>query len=265
MKTFLVVVIVAYILYILLIRPIVVAAKYGKDKTGSPLPEAIDDIALFELLREKGFAYPEMKNMYYNEGGQVVIEGKFTSHALTISEQRVYVDRGLRGNQQKKTLCILEAVSIGHYLTKFFNPKAPINAYKQYKSFKNKRKQPLMVVSALVILFIVFAAIGSRDTIVPQIKSNNISESYLSQYSSTETIGDTFAKFFGNPKWKSYEQGIQKYVDFQGSCTVNDQPATAVITFSVLGDQFQVESVKLNNDPLNPIEIENFFKTVYGS
>lgn len=96
------------------------------------------------------------------------------------------------------------------------------------------------------------------------IASNNISVSYLSQFSTEVTIGEAFNKFFGEPKWKSYNQGIQKYVDFQGKVIYNNEPAIAVITFSILGDNFKVESVKIDNEPLNDFEIDLFFETVFA-
>jgi hypothetical protein len=264
MNTFIVLALFGYVIYMLVIRSIVINAKYGKDNTGIPLPESFDPIKLLEFLRERGFSYPELKNIRYNESGQVIIEGKYASHALIIKDDTLYVDRGKKGGTRKQTNCILEAVVIGHYLSKFFNPNAPVDAYKQYTSFKKRRWQPIIIIALLCCAFLIPAVFMSGKELVPQITSDNISSSYLSEYSTKITIGDAFENFFGDPKWKSYEQGIQKYVDFQGGLTLDNQPATAVITFSVSGEKFKVDSVKVDNQKLNPLELESFFHTVYS-
>lgn len=255
-----------YILYIKAIRPIVINVKHKKDKHGIVLPESFDNITLMKYLQDKGFTYPEFKNMRHNELGQVVIEGKYSTHALEIKDNVLYVGRGEKGGDSKKANCILEAVIIGHYLSKLFNPNARVDAYKEFVTFKKRRKQPFIVSTLLIGIFIIAFAFMSKDELaplIPEMNSNSISSSYLTQYSSTVTVGTAFNDFFGDPKWKSYEQGIQKYVDFQGEVTLDNEPAVAVITFSLLGDSFKVESVKIDNDSLNPTEVESFFQTVY--
>lgn len=257
----------AYIVYIKAIRPIVIRAKYKTDNQGVPIPEGFTPLTLMEHLKEKGFAYPEMKNIRINEREQVVIEGKFSSHPIRIEESKLFVERGERGSENKQVNCILEAVQISNHLNKFFNPNAPLDAYVEFNQFRKRRKQPLLVSTILVVGMIIAFIAGGGDEIVKDagtgITSSNISSSYLPDYSSEITIGEAFNNFFGEPKWKSYEQGIQKYVDFQGRVTFNNEPATAVITFAILGEKFQVEAVKIDNQPLNAIEIDEFFKTVY--
>ncbi|MCI3922665.1 hypothetical protein MO973_20750 [Paenibacillus sp. TRM 82003] len=264
MNMFLILALFGYIIYILIIRPIIISAKYKELKVELPLNENLDHVTLLERLREKGFSYPELKNMRHNESGQVVIEGKYTSHPLEINGQMLYVGKGMKGDEQKKANCILEAAIIAHYLSKFFNPNAPVDAYKEYEKFRKRRKQPVLVTAGIFILFLIAFAFQAGEELTPQLQSNNISSSYLSQYSNTKTIGDTFEAFFGDPKWKSYEQGIQKYVDFQGTLTVDNEPAVSVITFSVSGEKFMVESVKIDNQVLNSLEVEAFFQTVYS-
>jgi len=263
MKVFLLLVLVGYVLYVLIVRPIVIVARFGKDKTGIRLPEGIDDsIQLMEALREKGFTYPELKNMRHNELGQVVIEGKYTSHALILENGSLFVDRGRKGRSRKQANCIMEAVVIGHYITKLFNPNAPVDAYKEYKSFARRRWQPVVITALLFLAYLIPAAFLVKDS--PQLNSHNISESYLSEYSSKTTVGKAFEKYFGQPKWKSYEQGIQKYVDFQGQFMLDNKPAIAVITFSISNEQFRLESIKVNNDELQPSDVKSFMQTVYS-
>lgn len=257
-----------YIIYIKAIRPILINKKYKKDKTGIELSESFDNITLLDYLNKKGFTYPELKNIRHNELGQVVIEGKYASHALEIKDNVLYVGRGEKGGDQKQAHCILEAVIIGHYLAKLFNPNAPVDAYKEFMTFKNRRKQPLIVSTIIIVFFASVIIYQSGDDIAllaPQHNSNNISSSYLNEYSTQKTVGEAFNAFFGEPKWKSYEQGIQEYVDFQGQLLLDDEPAIAVITFSIIGEEFKLESVKIDNDPLNAMDVESFFMTIYSN
>ncbi len=115
MRLIIVLALFGYVLYILLFRHLIIRKKYLKDKVGIPLPEGLDPITLSELLIAKNFNYPEMKNIRHNELGQVVIEGKNTSHALVIKDGILYIERGIKGLQGKQTKCITEAVIIGHY------------------------------------------------------------------------------------------------------------------------------------------------------
>ncbi|RAU91045.1 hypothetical protein [Paenibacillus sp. YN15] len=263
MNTFILLLAFAYIIYILIIKPVVVNAKYGKDKTGITIPDDLDPAELLSLLQQKGFTYPELKNMRHNENGNVVIEGKYTSHELVIQNNKLFVKRGKKGGLGKETNCILEAVVIGHYLDKLFNPAAPVDAYKQFVRFKRDRKKPVFILILIFCIFLIPAIFVTGKEVAPQLQSNRVSTSYLTDYSSKVTIGEAFDNFFNDPKWKTYEQGIQKYVDFQGEILFNNEPATAVITFSILNDTIKVESIKVDNEELNPLEHDSFFQTVY--
>ena len=73
-----------------------------------------------------------------------------------------------------------------------------------------------------------------------------VRNAYLSQYSTTVTVGDAFDNFFGSPKWKAYEEGTQERVDFQGNCTYSGEQVQVRIVFGIYGDTFQVDSVQIN-------------------
>lgn len=73
-----------------------------------------------------------------------------------------------------------------------------------------------------------------------------VRNAYLSQYSTTVTVGDAFDNFFGSPKWKAYEEGTQERVDFQGNCTYSGEQVQVRIVFGIYGDTFQVGSVQIN-------------------
>ena len=256
-----------YVVYIRGIRPWVIRKKFTEEKLVLEVNQVFDTISLHNELIQRNFTYPELKNIRINQHQQVIIEGKYSAHPITIKDNHLYVGRGERGGDQKATKCILEANIILNYLKKFFNPIAPIDPYEEFKKYKIRRKQPAFVTITVTIVFIIVLALNGGDQAVKDatagFSSSNISTSYLSQYSNKITVGEAFNNFFGDPKWKSYEQGIEKYVDFQGEITFDGEPATTTITFWLSNDQFIVERVKINNSELLPAEIEEFLQVVY--
>lgn len=267
MKTFLFLCLVGYIFYILIISKYIVLLKYRKDKDGFQLQDVVDQQDLYDNLKNGRFTYPDMKNMRFNEQGTVTIEGKYTSHPLTIENGRLYVGRGEKGDITKSSLCMLEAEVIKAYLIKHFNPNAPIDAYKNYKTLKAKRLKQILVTTGIFAAFIAVATFANNSeipkTVVAKINASNIDQSYLSEYSQTKTIGEAFNDFFANPKWKSYEQGVQKLVDFQGECFYDNEEVTITITFALFGDSFQIDNLKVNNKEMNPIQAKSIMEAVF--
>ena len=94
--------------------------------------------------------------------------------------------------------------------------------------------------------------------------ANNIKNSYLTQYSSTITIGEAFDEFFSSEKWKNYEEGTQEYVDFSGVCYYNDEKVTIVITFLINEDNFVIDSVTMDGRELYLIEEYALLDTIYS-
>lgn len=267
MLGFIVIAFLGYIVYIRGIRPSVIRRKFTEEKLKLEVEQAFDTLSLHNELIQRNFTFPEMKNLRINQHQQVVIEGKYSAHPITIKDRQLYVGRGERGGDQKATKCILEANIILNYLKKFFNPLAPVDPYEEFKKYKLRRKQPTFVTLIATVAFIIAIAMNGGDQAVKDatagLSSNNISTSYLSQYSSNITIGEAFNNFFGDPKWKSYDQGIEKYVDFQGKITFDNEPATATVTFWLSDEQFIVERIKINNSELLPVEIDEFLQVVY--
>lgn len=256
-----------YIIYIRGIRPGVINRKYTEEVLKLEVDQSYDTLSLHNELIQRNFTFPELKNIRINQQQQVVIEGKYSSHPITIKENALYIGRGERNRDEHSTKCILEANVIVGYLKKFFNPLAPVDPYKEYKSYRLSRKQPAFVTLAVTIVFITMLAFNADTLSVKEatagLSSNNISISYLSQYSTDITIGEAFNNFFGDPNWKAYDQGIEKYVDFQGKITFDGKPAVATVTFWMSDEQFIVERIKINNNELLPGEIDEFLQVVY--
>ncbi|MFR8410521.1 MAG: hypothetical protein ACLVB4_03715 [Butyricicoccus sp.] len=72
------------------------------------------------------------------------------------------------------------------------------------------------VTAIISVVLIIAAAAYSMAVLSPALDDTaKVRNAYLSQYSTTVTVGDAFDNFFGSPKWKAYEEGTQERVDFR--------------------------------------------------
>ena len=258
------IVVIGFVIYTIWLRPYFIREKHLEDIFGIVTPEHYTPEGLMQLLKDNNFSYPEMKNIRYDEYGRVVVEGKYTSHAIEIKGYKIFVDRGLKGGAQKNAKCIMEAVVIGHYLQKIIKPSAPVDAYKEFGKFKRTRNLPFIFSAALTIGIALAITIYSTNSLVEVYSSHNtISQSYFTDYSSNVTIGDAFDKFFPDGEWKDYKDGIQEYVDFRGTADYNEVTSTVVFTFWLSKDSFQIDSVKVDNREISPFEIESILQSIF--
>ena len=118
------------------------------------------------------------------------------------------------------------------YVRKIFEPAAPVNPYRLYKRMRHARRNGLIISVVLIIA----AAAYSMAVLSPALDDTaKVRDAYLSQYSTTVTVGDAFDNFFGSPKWKAYEEGTQERVDFQGNCTYSGEQVQVRIVFGIYG------------------------------
>ena len=90
------------------------------------------------------------------------------------------------------------------YVRKIFEPAAPVNPYQLYKRMRHAWRNGLIISAVLIIV----AAACTLSALSPALDDTaKVRNAYLSQYSTTVTVGDAFDNFFGSPKWKAYEEG----------------------------------------------------------
>ena len=128
------------------------------------------------------------------------------------------------------------------------------------KAYKNRTIMIIVLIALCVLLF--FVALYNSGLLDGNV--NKIKNSYLTQYSSTTTIGEAFDDFFSSEKWKNYEEGIQEYVDFSGVCYYNEEKVTVVITFLINEDSFVIDSIKMNGRELYLIEEYALLEAIYS-
>ncbi|MGL5087456.1 MAG: hypothetical protein ACRC68_17345, partial [Clostridium sp.] len=235
--------------------------QYKLDVGGIKTSTIFDNNSLYKYLIENKFSYPDLKHIRQGENGKVVLEGKYTSHYVIIEEELLKLEVKNKWGTQREANGFHEDKVLKIYLEKFFDKNSSADPYDEYIKFKRVRKQPYIIYGLIILATISF--VGYVFLVEPSIRSNNISESYLTQYSSKYRIGETFDNFFASGKWKKYNIGSKEYVDFKGICTQNNKDVNAIITFSVSGEAFKVEKISVANEDFNDLEIVAFLYKIY--
>lgn len=132
-----------------------------------------------------------------------------------------------------------------------------------------------LVITFLVTFSIVcFSGCSNKDVASLQNKVLSIfDDEYVSRVKSGHLqmapnipIGDAFARFFGEPNWKSFESTDgQRVVEFKGKCTWQDHPATCRMQFIIKGDSgFEMGAVSINDKNLNVLETAVIMAKILG-
>ena len=249
------------------------------------LPADSTKEGIMDILK-KELTYPFLKEIYYDEHGNIAIVGKYDTYPLFINDGRLYLspqksDSGV--SNSNKTVSALEKIGILSlkyskenrkkteeieclftYILKIFDHSAPVDARKKSLKMKKAAKNRRIVIAFLITLCVLLFVCALNNSGLLGGNANNIKNSYLTQYSSTITIGDAFEDFFSSGKWKNYEEGIQEYVDFSGVCYYDGEEVTVVITFLINEDSFVIDSITKNGRELYPIEEYALLEAIYS-
>ena len=235
------------------IRDLYTSFKYKKP-CPIPVPEKMRETHLMPILEQK-LKYPGQKGLYYDENGIVTIEGKYGYYGIVLDNHTLIVLRDTKENE--------EAACLEGYITKIFKSKAPINPHIMYKKMVAHRKRkhllkaaPIVLVAALVLLNQDF---NGGDTW----KSNNISVSYLSEYSTEITVGQALDNFFSDGKWSTYKEGGLEYVDYTGTCLLNEEEVSVLIRFWSEDDEFRVDKVMIDGIEVSQITQYAMLEIIY--
>ncbi len=122
------------------------------------------------------------------------------------------------------------------YPQKIFEPAAPVNPYQLYKRMRHARRNGLIISVVLIIA----AAAYSMAVLSPALDDTaKVRNAYLSQYSTTVTVGDAFDNFFGSPKVEGVRGRYAGASRFSGNCTYSGEQVQVRIVFGIYGDTFQ--------------------------
>lgn len=270
-------------------RGALIVYKHKKDE-GVSIPDGMDKDQIIDVLK-KDAMYPDIKEFYFDENGDICIDGKYDTYNVEIIDGRAYINDPMLeengafegGNKTVSSLAkigywkirlkrknqkrVEEIECIRAYVAKAFNHNAPVNANQKYKSMKTARKYSniisIVCTVLAVVLIIIAVSGGASDS-----KVNGVKDAYLKSYSDEITIGEAFNEFFSDPTWESYSEDGIDYVKFAGDCTFYDEDALMVVVFEYMeNDWFKVKDIKLNGTSLNDFEevavLEKIFESYY--
>ena len=280
MVVFLILCLVVFSLWFLYGRGALIVHKHQKD-SGVFVSCGIDRDSVMHVLK-RDLSYKDVKEIFYDEKGDICILGKYGKFSVKIENEKIYVDQEFEndfvgketnflikcaywGNcfDRKHAKYIEELECIRAYVLKIFNHDAPVNPRKKYETMRRAHRYSGRIIfcsiAAIVLLFVV-TAIGLIEG-----TSDMIQQSYFEEYSSTITIGDAFEDFFADTKWKDYENGATEYTDFVGDCLWDGERATVLITFKVTGDMFVIEKWEVDGVQLSYFEQTLFLEDIFES
>lgn len=254
-----------FIFWIVKGRSLYINWKYGGE-SGIDYDTSLSKEELMEKFR-KELNYPEQKELYYNENGDITIKGKFGDYSLRIENNKLLISKRIQFDYSSQTCRrVEEAECIKAYIQKVFNPDAPVNPSKKLTAMNKYNAKKKITTAALIAILIAAIAYILWQNGYFGNDSVQIKESYLTSYSQTVTIGDAFDEFFEDPRWgETYTVGSDKYIDFNGKCTYNNETAIMTITFYINGDYFAVQTIKINGTEMPMIMYDEFLFTIFNS
>lgn len=257
---------------------------YHHKDIGIVLPEDSSKESVMEELR-KNLTYQFLKEIYYDENGNIAIVGKYGTYPVIISEGKLFVAPEIwesGAESVSKTVGFLAKIGvftqrfsrdnarlveekecIFAYILKLFDHNAPINPHQKTATMKRAFQYKKIAIVGIILIFAIMLFIILRDAGIFGGNVTAIKESYLSEYSHSLTIGDAFEEFFTNPEWESYKDGIQEYVDFKGVCSYGGENATVIITFLMNEDTFVIDKVTVDGRNLSILEQALLLEAIY--
>jgi len=245
-----------YLVYQLFIAKYVLGYRYQKSTKHLLLElpaEEMNAQTIFNLLNGR-LNYPNFKGVRFDEQGQCLIEGKYETYFVQFDSDNIATlhyqnDEAIN---KKSRLKMLEAIAIRHYINKLLIPNLPYDAMKYYNALRlpdiqTKIATTVSTLATLALIIVLILSKGDMDNAFSLfIPGANVRYAYLTQYSSSVTIGEAFGDYFGNGKWSTYTEKGDSYVVFTGTCMIDNQRANIKVTFKVFGEQFSVDSLEVN-------------------
>lgn len=203
-----------------------------------------------ELLQKfKGLNSFLVKQVYYNQNGDVEVLGMAGKHAFVLQNDVVIPKRGMSFTMGKKYKMAIEEVALLDLLAKSDNPAIEIEPYSRYKVAKNIGL--VHTISGCVIfgglaLFLISMFLPNSNKYIDMVK-NGTNDNYPNI-----TYEEAFDEFFANPEWSHFtsEDG-EEIVEFTGKFTYMEAEADALFQFMLDLDEgtFSLEYFAINDEP----------------
>lgn len=205
-----------------------------------------------------------VKQVYYNEDGNVEVQGKYGKHRLNLENGVINVVRS-KEDSGRNYKYIVEENTILDYIAKEENHALALNPYEKYKKAirpAKLHKASLVGTFAGLFLLVAINVMPSGSDYVDMVK-------YGSPTGYPEiTYGEAFGDFFSNTDWKYFKSSEDKnIVEFTGKCMYGGETAEFCFQFEVDDDddKFSVEYFGIDGESQNILTTGAVLDSVFSS
>lgn len=204
-----------------------------------------------------------VKQVYYNEQGNVEIQGKAGKHKLRLENGMIYAEEKALANTRKDYNFIVEENAILDFIAKEENHALPINPFAKYKNSMLLKKihiASIIVTYVSLALLIALQLIPSGNDYINMVKDGS------PQAYPTITYEKAFENYFSNPDWKYFKSDAgKKVVEFNGNCMYYDEEADICFQFVIdeEDETFTAEYLGINGEAQNMLVLAGVLEAVF--
>lgn len=191
--------------------------------------ENITAAELLEKINKAGMLLYS-KSMCLEDANNIIITMRDGKFAITVNEERIIFKRLVVPKRNSKANDFFEeGIYLYYFLQKVLFPITTATPEKISASYEfNKKFRNVSIVLAIIGLGGVATIFVKNEFFVNYV--SEVREATPDGYS--ETWGDAFDNFFGEPKWESFNSDTgEKVVEFTGNCYSEDVLVDVTIQF----------------------------------
>lgn len=205
-----------------------------------------------------------VKQVYYNEQGNVEVQGKYGKHRLNLEDGIIHVIRSKEDSRRNYNY-VVEENAILDYIAKEENHTLPMNPFTKYK--KAMRLTKLHTASLIgtfggIFLLVVLYLIPSGNEYIEMVKGGA-----PSSYPQI-TYGEAFDDYFSDSDWQYFKSSSdRKVVEFHGKCMYGDKEAKLCFQFIIADDNetFSVEYLDIDGESQNMLTMGIALDSIFSS
>lgn len=186
-----------------------------------------------------------VKQIYYNEEGNVEVHAKYGRHCLKLENGIIHVIRSKEDTKRNYNY-VVEENAILDYIAKEENHGLQINPYTKYKKAIRLTKlhtASIFLTFGAMFLALVLYLTPSGNEYIEMVKNGTPNDS------NEITYGEALDNFFSEPDWKYYKTSDgEKIVEFTGNCKYHGESAELCFQFHISDDNesFTIEHFEID-------------------
>ncbi len=205
-----------------------------------------------------------VKQVYYNEQGNVEVQGKYGKHRLNLENGVIQVIRSKEDSRRNYNY-IVEENTILDYIAKEENPALPVNPFTKYKKAIRPAKlhtASVIGVFGAIFLSLVLYMVPSGNEYVEMVKGGS-----PTGYPEI-TYEEAFDDFFSGSDWQYFKSSDdKKVVEFNGKCMYGSDEAKLCIQFVIAEDNetFTTEYLDIDGEAQDMLTTGIIMDSIFSS